>query len=97
MNRYGMSVEEKLVNVDDMNDYIASLLTHLFKVNDLKNAKNFYFDYMNELTALNECKFIELFATPTTIKGKRSYGPEATWDTVFEQGFLQLGFDQETD
>jgi Tubulin len=96
LSRSDTSIEEKLVNIDDMNDYIASMLTHMFKINDLKTPKNFYFDYLSDLTALNECKFIEMFGAPYTLKGKKSLGPESTWESVFDQTFLQVGYDVES-
>ena len=95
LSRSDTSIEEKLVNIDDMNDYIASMLCHMLKINDLKTPKSFYFDYLSDLTALNECKFIELFGAPFNMKGKRSLGPESTWEAVFDQTFLQVGYDIE--
>lgn len=89
INRVGGINEEKTVNLDDMNDYIASMLVHMLKLNDIKSTKNFYFDYLNELTAMNECKFVELLATPFTLRGKYSAGIESTWDATIDNFFLQ--------
>ena len=93
LSRASVSVESKMINFDDINDYIASMLHNMFKVNDLKHYNRFYFDLMSDLTSVNECKFVEVFGSPYFLKGKQTYGPEATWENIFDQTFSQTFVD----
>ena len=95
LSRIGVGDNTKPINIDDINEYVASLLANLLKVNDLKTPKRFYSDYLSDLTCLPECKFIEMYGSPFTMRGNSTLGPEATWESVIDQTFLQTSIDSE--
>lgn len=97
LSRAATSVEAKMINFDDINDYIGSMIHNMFKINDLKNYNRFYFDLVSDITSINECKFIEIFGSPYTFKGKPTLGPESSWESVFDQCLSQTFIDSPKD
>jgi hypothetical protein len=71
-----------MVNLPNLNEYIASSLANLFKINDTKNFDRFYHEVLTDVTPLPQMKFIEMFSAPYTYYKRPSTGPESTWETV---------------
>jgi len=95
LSRMSVTDHTKPINMDDINDYCASLLANFMKVNDLKNNKRFYSDYLSDLCCMNECKFIELYGGPFNLRGKSSIGLEATWENIIDHTLYQAGLEDE--
>jgi len=93
LSRMPIADNTKPINMDDINDYCASLVANLLKVNDLKNSKRFYSDYLSDLCCMNECKFIELYGGPFNLRGKTSIGLEATWENIIDHTLSQSALD----
>eukprot|EP01017_Pseudomicrothorax_dubius_P007380 TRINITY_DN12294_c0_g1_i3.p1 TRINITY_DN12294_c0_g1~~TRINITY_DN12294_c0_g1_i3.p1 ORF type:complete len:463 (-),score=72.63 TRINITY_DN12294_c0_g1_i3:94-1482(-) len=88
---------EKVVNFNNVNEYIASQLVSLIKVNDLQKYDRMYPDLLIENTPLDECKFLELFAVPYQQTGKPILGPETSWETLIDRlsGLVNVEPDEE--
>lgn len=55
---------DNVINLDNINEYIASTLHSFITINDIKGMNKFYFEILSDLTPLSEMKFLELYTAP---------------------------------
>lgn len=78
-----------LVNITNINEYIVSLLTDVLKINDCGLDK-FYNYILNELTPLNDMKYLEIYGAPFQFNHQNIIGPESTWEAVINNCLNQV-------
>ncbi|KRX06580.1 Tubulin/FtsZ, GTPase domain [Pseudocohnilembus persalinus] len=74
---------EKSIDITNINQYIASNLHNLTRLNDLKNYDKFYFQLLMDTTPMPDFKFMEIFTSPFNFDKNTSW--EALTDNICSQ------------
>ena len=91
---FGKKITDNVINVTNINEYIASCLASVLKINDSKGLNRMYGDIIGEIIPNPNLKFFEVFASPYCCNRKMSSGPESTWEVVVNNCLRQMNNDE---
>nr|QBH22543.1 I1 delta-tubulin [Philasterides dicentrarchi] len=75
---------DKSVDITNINQYIASQLHNLVRINDYSTYNRFYFDLLMDTAPMPDFKFVELYSTPYYYDKQLSTNSQATWEKVMD-------------
>ncbi|EGR34461.1 hypothetical protein IMG5_010880 [Ichthyophthirius multifiliis] len=84
---------EKVIDLNNINQYIASNILNLMRINDYKNFNRFYFDILMDTAPMNDMKFVEIYSTPYYYNKTQSTGPECKWEKTLDCLLSQVNVD----
>ncbi|KAL4453705.1 hypothetical protein ABPG74_009601 [Tetrahymena malaccensis] len=93
LNLARSSSVEKAIDLTNINQYIASNLFNLLKLNDYSNFDRFYFDILLDAAPMDDYKFVEVFSTPYYFNKTLSTGPDCHWEKVIDSVLSQVNIE----